>query len=534
MPPNMTPNMSKNLTTKLTSATKLKTKSALMLPLAMSLLLSLAQAPALAQSHQHGPHGSPEPPAPSPSATPEPAENETEGASGHEGHDMSSETPNASPEAPETHPEAVEHALDHSMHANPVTYQLMERARTLGSGTSILPQTSPMRMWSFETGDWLWMLHGDLVAGYNHQSGPRGANTWAGENWAMAMLTGHLGPGILDLRAMGSLEALTLPAGGTPELFQTGETYLGEPLRDKQHPHDLLMELAARYTIKPTEDLSLFAYAGLAGEPALGPAAFMHRPSSADNHWAPLSHHLQDATHISYGVGTLGARWRMLQLEASLFNGREPDENRFDLDFGPLDSWSTRLSWIPNENWVAQVSYGQLNDPEPLAPGDVYRTTASLTNVQPLGEGLLSSTAIWGMNQEFHGEAATLHSFGLESQYDWDQQKNHVYGRFELVDKSGLNLSGAGHEHDLHRIGALTLGGIRELDWSEHFDLGVGADFSIYFADQEVRQVYGDVPYGFRVYLRLRPPTMDHAPQTPASSASPSEMPGTPNHHGHH
>ena len=488
-------------------------KPTLILPLALSLLVSLAAAPAWAQHDPHGPH-SPQA-TPTPTATPEPAE----APDAHEGHQM--------PEAnetnePETHPEAIEHALDHSMHANPITAQLMERARTIGSGTSLLPQTSPMRMWSFETGDWLWMFHGDIVAGYNQQSGPRGAQTWAGENWAMAMGTGWIGPGILDLRAMGSLEALTLPAGGTPELFQTGETYLGQPLRDKQHPHDLLMELAARYTIKPTVDTSLFAYAGIAGEPALGPTAFMHRPSSADNHWAPLSHHLQDATHISYGVGTLGARWRMLQLEASLFNGREPDENRFDIDFGPLDSWSTRLSWIPNDNWVAQVSYGQLNDPEPLAPGDVYRTTASVTNVQPLGDGLLSSTAIWGMNQENHGEARTLQSFGLESQYDWDRQRNHVYGRFELVDKNGLNLQGADHAHDLHRIGALTLGGIRDLDWSEHFDLGLGADVSLYFADPEVREVYGDVPYGFRVYLRLRPPTMQHDSPAPEPSTSPA------------
>lgn len=557
------------MTKNITSSTKLLTRPTILLPLTLSLLLSLGQAPASAQHHHQ--HGSPESPAPSPNATPqpspspEPAESDAEGPAaqegheGHEGHVMPSEAPTATPQAsPASHdghqhahpqPEAVESTpapsasplsdaeiMEQGMshHDHGAMNPLMERARTLGSGTSLLPQLSPMRMWSFEAADWLLMFHGDLVAGYNHQGGPRGSNTWAGENWAMAMGTRYLGPGILDLRLMGSLEALTLPPGGTPQLFQTGESYQSQPLRDKQHPHDLLMELAARYTYKPTEDTSLFAYAGLAGEPALGPAAFMHRPSAADNHWAPLSHHLQDATHISYGVGTLGARWRMLQLEASLFNGREPDENRFDIDFGPLDSWSTRLSWIPNDNWVAQVSYGQLNDPEPLAPGDVYRTTASLTNVQPLGEGLLSSTAIWGMNQEFHGESATLHSFGLESQYDWDRQRNHVYGRFELVDKSGLNLSGAEHEHDLHRIGALTLGGIRELDWSEHFDLGLGADFSIYFADQEVRQVYGDVPYGFRVYLRLRPPTMDHAPQTPVPLASPAAPAEMPMHHEHH
>jgi hypothetical protein len=152
----------------------------------LSLMLSLAALPAWAQDHGHHDH------MPAPAATPEPGSEEaTDPSADPSGHDM-------------------------SMHSNPVTHQLMERARTLGSGTSILPQTSPMRMWSLETGDWLWMLHGDLVAGYNHQGGPRGAQTWAAENWAMGMLTGHLGPGILDLRVMGSLEALTLPPGGTP------------------------------------------------------------------------------------------------------------------------------------------------------------------------------------------------------------------------------------------------------------------------------------------------------------------------------
>ncbi|MBT9545751.1 MAG: hypothetical protein IV090_10220 [Candidatus Sericytochromatia bacterium] len=470
-------------------------------PLVLLLAASLSAAPAWAQTHTH-------PPATEqtdPTATDHTAMNHTE--------------------------------MDHTTHANPVTHTLMQRARTLGSGTSLLPQESPMRMWSLESGDWLWMFHGDLVGGYNQQGGPRGAQTWAAENWAMAMGSGQLGPGILDLRAMFSLEALTLPPGGTPELFQTGETYQNLPLRDRQHPHDLLMELAARYTYQPSPDLNFFGYAGLAGEPALGPSAFMHRPSGADNHWAPLAHHLQDATHISYGVGTLGARWQMFQLEASLFNGREPDENRFNLDFGPLDSWSTRLSWIPSQNWVAQVSYGQLKSPEALEPGDVHRSTASVTHVTELGEGLLSSTAIWGMNQEFHGESRVLHSFGLESQYDWDMQRNHVYGRLEVVDKSGLDLiaSSEANHHNLYRITALTLGGIRELDWSEHFDLGLGADASLYFGDAQVRQTYGEMPYGFRVYLRLRPPTMQHtAPAATAETESRSWiLPAEDGEHNH-
>jgi hypothetical protein len=387
---------------------------------------------------------------------------------------------------------------------------LMMRARAMGSGTSWIPALSPMRMWSLRTGDWLWMLHGDLVGGYNQQGGPRGAAvspTWAAENWQMLMGSRYLGPGILDLHLMTSLEGLTLPAGGTPQLFQTGESYQNKPLLDRQHPHDLLDELSARYTWNLTDATALFAYGALAGEPALGPTAFMHRPSAADNHWAPLAHHLQDSTHITYGVATAGVRQGPFQLEGSLFNGREPDENRFVPDFGPLDSWSGRLSWFPGPNWALQTSYGQLKEPEALEPGDVHRTTASVMNVQEYPWGWWSTSLVWGQNRDFHGASYTLQSYGLESQLD--AGANHGYGRFELVDKTGLALTGE-DDHAIHRVGALTLGAIRDLDTSDAFDLGLGADATVYSLDAATKAAYGDNPVSFRVYLRLRPPTMQH------------------------
>jgi hypothetical protein len=355
------------------------------------------------------------------------------------------------------------------------------------------------------------MAHGDVVGGYNQQGGPRGGGAWAAENWAMVMGSRYWGPGILDLRAMGSAESLTLPAGGTPQLFQTGETYQGRPLRDAQHPHDLFMELAARYTWSLADTTSLFMYGGLAGEPALGPVAFMHRPSSADNHWAPLGHHLQDSTHIAMGVATVGVRQGPFQLEGSLFNGREPDERRYDLELGALDSWSTRLTWLPHRDWTAQLSYGQLRNPEATAPGDLHRTTASIQHVRELPGGFWSTGLVWGQNRELHGEERILQSYGFESQLDW-ARANHVYGRLELVDKTGLDLPGADpHAHDVSRVLALTLGGVRDIDHSDQFDLGLGADATVYSLDEQVREAYGFNPVSFRVYLRLRPPTMVHA-----------------------
>jgi hypothetical protein len=365
-----------------------------------------------------------------------------------------------------------------------------------------------MRMWSLKAGDWLWMFHGDLVGGYTQATGPRGAAvspSWVGDNWQMAMGSRYWGPGILDLRLMTSLEAFTTAPGGTPQLFQTGETYQNRPLIDRQHPHDLIGELAARYTWNVADATALFAYGALAGEPALGPTAFMHRPSAADNHWAPLAHHLQDSTHIGYGVVTAGVRQGPVQLEGSVFNGREPDENRIGFDFGPLDSWSGRLSWFPGPNWALQTSYGQLKDPERQEPGDVHRTTASATHVLEYPWGWWSTTLVWGQNRDFHSEVLTLQSYGLESQVD--AGANHGYGRFELVDKNGLGFTGE-DPHAIHRVGALTLGAIRDLDTSDKFDLGLGADATVYSLDAATMAAYGDNPISFRVYLRLRPPTM--------------------------
>ncbi|HEY9723111.1 MAG TPA: hypothetical protein V6D47_13965 [Oscillatoriaceae cyanobacterium] len=384
---------------------------------------------------------------------------------------------------------------------------LMTRDAALGSGTSVLPVRSPMRMVGFEAGGFSWMLHGNAVLGWDHQGGPRGTDTWTAPNWAMLMGSRYAGPGILDLHLMMSLDALTLPPGGTPELFQTGETYQGVPLVDKQHPHDLFAELAAMYTLNLQHQTALFLYGGPAGEPALGPTAFMHRPSAMDNPWAPLGHHWQDATHISYGVVTAGVRHQSCQLEASLFNGREPDENRYNFDFGPLDSYAARFSYFPGSNWISQVSFGHLTDPEVTSPGvDINRTTASLTYVSPRPGGAWSTSFIWGQNVELESTPLTLQSYAVESDLDLDRA-NHVYGRFELVDKNELYVPQLGNDM-IFRVGALTLGGVHDLVTSPRGDLGLGADFTVYSKPAALDPYYGFNPVSFLLYVRVRPPLM--------------------------
>jgi len=194
----------------------------------------------------------------------------------------------------------------------------------------------------------------------------------------MPMAFRKVGPGTLQLRAMFSFEPFTFPPGGSPLLFQTGETYKGQGLIDRQHPHDLFMELSAQYTVPIGDRATWFAYLGYPGEPALGPA-FMHRASASENASAPLSHHLQDSTHISFGVFTSGFTYRWFKVEGSVFNGREPGENRYNFEAHPWNSRSARLSFAPNSDWSMQVSHGLLRDPEALEPGDVRRTTASVS-----------------------------------------------------------------------------------------------------------------------------------------------------------
>jgi hypothetical protein len=234
----------------------------------------------------------------------------------------------------------------------------------MSSGTSWAPAATPMYMSHKQSGDWLLMFHYNFFVGVNSQGGPRGVTKFESANWFMPMAFHKLGKGTLQLRGMFSFEPFTFPPGGSPLLFQTGETYKSQPLIDKQHPHDLFMELSAQYTHPLGERGTWFTYFGYPGEPALGPPAFMHRQSASENPSATLSHHVQDSTHITFGVLTTGFTYRWFKLEGSVFNGREPDENRYNFDAHRWNSRSARLSFAPNNNWSMQLSYGFLRSPE--------------------------------------------------------------------------------------------------------------------------------------------------------------------------
>lgn len=386
----------------------------------------------------------------------------------------------------------------------------------MGSGTSWQPSSGPMHMHYKVAGDWLLMLHYNLIVDVNTQGGPRGVTKFESANWFMAMAYRKLGKGTLQLRGMFSAEPFTFPAGGSPLLFQTGETYKGRPLIDHQHPHDLFMELSAQYTLPIGERGTWYAYFGYPGEPALGPVAFMHRMSASENPSATLSHHLQDSTHISFGVLTSGFTYRWFKLEGSVFNGREPDENRYDFDAHKWNSRSARLWFMPNKNWAMQVSYGFLRSPEGQEPdADIRRATASIQYNRPFHRGNWASGLIWGRNHvSSPDEVHNLNSYTAESTLNF-LDRNYLYTRLELVDKDDLlrpadrALLGITQDHPSFRIGAYTFGGVRDIWNTKKVSMGVGSDITFFSKPSILDRIYGDNPVGWKVFLRFRPAKMD-------------------------
>jgi hypothetical protein len=317
----------------------------------------------------------------------------------------------------------------------------------------------------------------------------------------MLMGQRRLGSGTLGLKGMVSLDPL-MGKSGYPELFQTGETADGKtPLIDRQHPHDFFMELSASYSLPLSQDSSLFVYVGLPGEPALGPPAFMHRFSGIDNPEAPISHHWLDSTHIAFGVVTLGYVLQNWKLEGSSFRGREPDQFRYNIETGPLDSASIRLSYNPTSNWAMQVSYGHIKSPEALEPDvNVNRTTASVTYNRPYAGNNWQTTLAWGRNAA-SGRPAT-NAYLLESALN--VAKSHTFfGRAEWVDKDELFLPDTPLADRIFKIGKLSLGYVYDFATASHFKFGIGGLASRYSLPSDLVPVYGR-PTSYMLFARVK------------------------------
>jgi hypothetical protein len=383
-----------------------------------------------------------------------------------------------------------------------------------GSGTGWLPDASPMYGYMFHKKKWMYMLHGNLFLRYNSQDftnkGSRGASKFDAPDWVMFMGQRQVGKsGLFHFNTMFSLDAAIAGGSGYPLLFQSGEAYKGKSIVDRQHPHDLFSELSVSYSQALSKKADVFAYVGYPGEPAIGPVAFMHRPSALDNPDAPISHHWVDATHITFGVATLGLRYGNFKLEGSSFTGREPDENRYDFDKPLFNSWSGRLSYNPTKNWALQVSHGFIKSPEALhTDEDINRTSASaIYSTELKDNSTINATAIWGMNKSkgHDGENAFL----LEG--SWRKNKLALHARYEWVQKSTEELSldeaAYGH-HIVFPVNAFTAGFNYDLLKFRNTRLAGGSQFTLYHADEKLNSLYGKNPMAVEVYLRLYPGRM--------------------------
>lgn len=380
-----------------------------------------------------------------------------------------------------------------------------------GSGTSWLPDETPMLAIHRMAGTWTTMLHFNAFVQHIHERTSRGDAQFGSINWVMGMARRPVGKGSITLRGMFSLEPLTVGKCGYPDVLATGEFCNGEPIHDRQHPHDLFMELGALYERELTDRTAIQLYGGPVGEPALGPTAYPHRPSAMSLILAPISHHWLDSTHISFGVVTAAVFQKTWKVEVSAFNGREPDEERYNFDIAPLDSFSARFSYLPTRNWAFQFSGGQLTEAEPAhagePPKDVRRLTASGIYHRPLARnGTWATTIAWGQNRE---EGISSHAFLLETNIGV-ADRDSVFGRFEVAQKSADDLVVPLATPDLFVLRKVQAGYERTLPTFRSLVPGVGASVSLNFTPSGLRPFYGDNPgAGFAVFVTLRPKRME-------------------------
>ena len=367
------------------------------------------------------------------------------------------------------------------------------------SGTAWQPDRSEHRGLMINSGEWTLMAHGVLNLVYDHQSGPRGANKAFASGMLMGMAQRPLGNGTLQLKAMVSPDPL-MGKSGYPLLLASGETANGrDRLIDRQHPHDFVMELSASASQNIGAKSSLFLYAGLPGEPAFGPPAFMHREAILDSPEAPISHHWLDSTHISFGVLTAGLVLDRVKVEVSRFNGREPDQHRWNIETGPLDSTSLRLSWNPAPTLALQASWAHLEDPEQLEPGvDQKRLSASLLYADEIAPGWkLAGTLAWGRKiVDHHKDDAYVAEASLKHR-GWT-----LFSRGEATENRELI---AGRDAPAYRVGKLSLGAVRDFRIADQLAIGAGGLVAVNFVPPPLRPLYGGSnPTGAMGFVRLK------------------------------
>ena len=388
------------------------------------------------------------------------------------------------------------------------------------SGTAWLPADTPMFGTMRTFGPWTAMFHGNVFGqfiyepGEIHRTGGFSTNQVSSVNWGMVMLRRAVGAGRLGFRGMASLEPATVPGCGYLNLLASGEVCDGDTIHDRQHPHDFIMELAGEYERPVTANVSWQLYAGLAGEPALGPVAFPHRLSAMPNPIAPVAHHWLDSTHITYGVVTTGVFTNRWKAEASLFNGREPDEHRWDLDLAAMDSFSGRFTFAPTPRLALQVSGGKLQEAEEgvgsHGRADVTRATASATFHRSQGDRSWATTLAWGVNSEREEEPTgafdvTTHAVMLETSLIANT-RDTWFGRAEVAGKPAHDLHAHEYPGAVFTVGKVQAGYLRTFRAWKSMVPGIGGSLTLNFVPKALEVQYdGRVRTGFAVFFNLRP-----------------------------
>ncbi len=385
-----------------------------------------------------------------------------------------------------------------------VAVSLTTRAVHAQSGNPTAQAADPQdhsqhQMMDMPSSGWGFMQDGVAYGLFNHQGGPRGGDEFTMTSWWMGMLSRSMGSSSLDLTGMFSLDPVTAGVTGYGEIFQVGETADGRPLVDRQHPHDVFMQLSGAWRKPLGEQLWLAIAGGPSGEPALGPPAFMHRASAAAIPFAPLGHHAFDSTHISFGVVTAAVGSKRWTLEASAFNGREPDERRWDIDVGTLSSRSARLWFRPSSEWELQVSSGHLAGPEQLDPGDATRTTASATWLRHTRDGFAAAAFGYGTN------AHEIRRSAFFGEGTWQRGRDTFSSRIEIVQVETSTLLGNHDPARVDALGALTLAAEHGLFRARGMDAAAGVNLTVYAVPAALRATHGSQPVSFQVFLSVRP-----------------------------
>ena len=413
--------------------------------------------------------------------------------------------PTAEPQ-PEDHSQHQMPPAGHAAHGTAITAALGPYPMTReASGTAWQPDTSEHSGLHLMSGDWTLMAHGELNLVYDWQEKPRGDQKTFVAGMLMGMARRPVGEGTLQFKAMLSPDPL-MGKSGYPLLLASGETADGEePLIDRQHPHDFFMELSGSISQNIGPKSSVFLYAGLPGEPAFGPPAFMHRQSISASPEAPISHHWLDSTHITFGVLTAGFIHDDAKIELSRFNGREPDQHRWNIETGPLDSTSVRVSWNPTRVIALQGSWGHFEDSEQLEPGvDQKRWSASAAYTEPMKSGWWSASIAWGRKTV---EGESYDAYVLESSLNWKDWT--IFARGEMTENNELvghheNEEDDGHHGEAFKVGKIGAGLLREFRIATNLKLGIGGQYSFNFVPGEIEPLYDGDPHGAMAFVRLK------------------------------